>query len=86
MKLLPLPDRAGDFCVKGAFMSQLSQEIGSFVPYTEAEAAAKAELLSLIGQYGDQILLGGNSQYISLCRKHWAIGDPGTFRDLHLSD
>ena len=34
----------------------------------------------------DQILLGGNSQYISLCRKHWAIGDPGTFRDLHLSD
>ena len=35
---------------------------------------------------GDQILLGGNSQYISLCRKHWAIGDPGTFRDLHLSD
>ena len=56
MKLLPLPDRAGDFCAKGAFMSLLSQEIGSFVPYTEAEAAAKAELLSLIGQYGDQIL------------------------------
>lgn len=23
---------------------------------------------------GDQILLGGNSQYVSLCRKHWATG------------
>ena len=23
---------------------------------------------------GDQILLGGNSQYVSLCRKHWAKG------------
>jgi len=23
---------------------------------------------------GDQILLGGNSQYVSLCRKHWANG------------
>lgn len=23
---------------------------------------------------GDQILLGGNSQYVSLCRKHWASG------------
>ena len=35
---------------------------------------------------GDQILLGGNSQYISLCRKHWAAGDVGSFRDLHLGD
>jgi len=24
---------------------------------------------------GDQILLGGNSQYVSLCRKHWASGE-----------
>lgn len=26
---------------------------------------------------GDQILLGGNSQYVSLCRKHWQNGDLG---------
>ena len=26
---------------------------------------------------GDQILLGGNSQYVSLCRKHWANGRLG---------
>ena len=26
---------------------------------------------------GDQILLGGNSQYVSLCRKHWASGELG---------
>lgn len=26
---------------------------------------------------GDQILLGGNSQYVSLCRKHWKNGNIG---------
>ena len=26
---------------------------------------------------GEQILLGANDRYISLCRKHWAQGDPG---------
>ena len=26
---------------------------------------------------GDQILLGGNSQYVSLCRKHWEHGQLG---------
>ncbi|MDO4484621.1 MAG: thymidine kinase [Clostridia bacterium] len=35
---------------------------------------------------GDQILLGGNSQYVSLCRKHWTTGDVGTFEDLNLGD
>lgn len=35
---------------------------------------------------GDQILLGGSSQYVSLCRKHWANGDLGDFRDLHMGD
>ena len=35
---------------------------------------------------GDQILLGGNSQYISLCRKHWANGNVGPFENLHLGD
>ena len=35
---------------------------------------------------GDQILLGGSSQYVSLCRKHWQSGDLGDFRDLHMGD
>ena len=30
---------------------------------------------------GDQILLGGNSQYVSLCRKHWASGELGPRKD-----
>lgn len=30
---------------------------------------------------GDQILLGGNSQYVSLCRKHWASGELGPCKD-----
>ena len=33
---------------------------------------------------GDQILLGGNSQYVSLCRKHWKSGDLGQFKDLQV--
>ena len=35
---------------------------------------------------GEQILLGGNSQYISLCRKHWKSGELGNFRDLNMED
>ena len=35
---------------------------------------------------GEQILLGGNSQYISLCRRHWRSGDLGTFKDLKMED
>ena len=35
---------------------------------------------------GDQILLGGNSQYVSLCRRHWATGELGSYKDLHLGD
>ena len=30
-------------------------------------------------KHGDQILLGGSSQYVSLCRKHWASGELGDF-------
>ena len=26
---------------------------------------------------GEQVLLGGNDKYISLCRKHWKNGDLG---------
>lgn len=35
---------------------------------------------------GDQILLGGSSQYVSLCRRHWASGDLGDFAELHMAD
>ena len=35
---------------------------------------------------GEQILLGGNSQYISLCRRHWKSGELGNFRDLNMED
>ena len=35
---------------------------------------------------GDQILLGGSSQYVSLCRKHFHEGNLGTFENLHLGD
>ena len=35
---------------------------------------------------GDQILLGGSSQYVSLCRRHWASGELGDFQDLNLAD
>ena len=35
---------------------------------------------------GDQILLGGNSQYVSLCRRHWTTGELGPYKDLHLGD
>lgn len=35
---------------------------------------------------GDQILLGGNSQYVSLCRKHWTTGELGQFAALSMGD
>lgn len=35
---------------------------------------------------GEQILLGGNSAYISLCRKHWKSGELGAFRNLSMED
>ena len=35
---------------------------------------------------GDQILLGGNSQYVSLCRRHWTTGELGPYKDLHMGD
>jgi len=39
-----------------------------------------------IVRHGEQILLGGNSQYISLCRRHWKSGELGDFRDLNMDD
>ena len=35
---------------------------------------------------GDQILLGGNSQYVSLCRRHWQRGELGSFSELRMGD
>ena len=35
---------------------------------------------------GEQVLLGGNSQYVSLCRKHWRSGELGRFKDLSMGD
>ena len=35
---------------------------------------------------GEQIMLGGNSTYISLCRRHWKSGELGAFKDLNLED
>ena len=39
-----------------------------------------------VAKEGEQIVLGGNEQYVSLCRKHWASGKLGNFKDLHLGD
>ena len=39
-----------------------------------------------VAREGDQILLGGNSQYVSLCRKHWKSGELGDFKNLDLAD
>jgi len=35
---------------------------------------------------GEQIMLGGNSSYVSLCRKHWSTGDLGTLTNLSMGD
>ena len=35
---------------------------------------------------GDQILLGGSSRYVSLCRRHWASGDLGSFSEMDMGD
>lgn len=35
---------------------------------------------------GEQIMMGGNSAYVSLCRRHWKEGDLGSFKNLNLED
>ena len=37
-----------------------------------------------VSREGEQIVLGGNEAYVSLCRKHWRSGELGNFRDLKL--
>ena len=39
-----------------------------------------------IVRHGEQIMLGGNSTYISLCRRHWKSGELGDFRALNMDD
>ena len=39
-----------------------------------------------VAREGDQIVLGGSSQYVSLCRRHWTSGELGRFRDIHMED
>lgn len=36
-----------------------------------------------IVRQGEQIMLGGNSTYISLCRRHWKSGELGGFKNLN---
>lgn len=33
---------------------------------------------------GEQIMMGGNSAYVSLCRRHWREGNLGPFQNLNL--
>ena len=33
---------------------------------------------------GEQIMMGGNSAYVSLCRRHWREGHLGSFQNLNL--
>ena len=33
---------------------------------------------------GEQIMMGGNSAYVSLCRRHWREGNLGLFQNLNL--
>ena len=35
---------------------------------------------------GEQIVLGGSESYVSLCRRHWAKGQLGPFKELHMED
>ena len=35
---------------------------------------------------GEQIMLGGNSTYISLCRRHWKSGELGNLVNLNMED
>lgn len=39
-----------------------------------------------IVRQGEQIMLGGNSTYISLCRRHWKSGELGNLDKLNMED
>ena len=35
---------------------------------------------------GDQIVLGGDNRYVSLCRRHWQKGELGAYREMSMGD
>jgi thymidine kinase len=35
---------------------------------------------------GDQIVLGGDNRYVSLCRRHWQKGEPGPYKEMSMED
>ena len=37
-------------------------------------------------KHGDQIVLGGDNRYVSLCRRHWQRGELGPYKDLSMED
>ena len=37
-------------------------------------------------KHGDQIVLGGDNRYVSLCRKHWQKGELGPYKELSMGD
>ena len=43
----------------------------------KATCNARLDGKGSITKQGEQVVLGANDKYISLCRKHWKLGDPG---------
>jgi thymidine kinase len=35
---------------------------------------------------GDQIVLGGDNRYVSLCRRHWKTGELGPYKEMSMED
>jgi thymidine kinase len=35
---------------------------------------------------GDQIVLGGDNRYVSLCRRHWQKGELGPYKEMSMED
>ena len=75
-------------CAEGQTVSGLLTELNQLKP--GAALALNQQILpreqwqQQIVQEGDQILLGGDSQYVSLCRKHWRQGELGPYKELNL--
>lgn len=43
----------------------------------KATCNARLDGKGSITKVGEQVVLGANDKYVSLCRKHWSMGDPG---------
>jgi len=37
-------------------------------------------------KHGEQIVLGGDNRYVSLCRRHWQRGELGAYKNLNMED